>query len=147
MKYSRTSALLIFVLSSFVPCLAHHMAIVVNKDNNTAEVTSSHLAKIFQLETRKWADGKDITIVLHRSLAGETVTLERLNKMSGNELRSFIAAHKDSIMLVDSDDDVLHFVETTPGAVGLVEVHSIDEQVNVLKVDGKLPMEAGYLPH
>jgi hypothetical protein len=26
-------------------------------------------------------------------------------------------------------------------------VHSIDEHVNVLKVDGKLPMEAGYLPH
>jgi hypothetical protein len=48
---------------------------------------------------------------------------------------------------VDSDADVLRIVESTPGALGLVEEHSIDDQVNVLKVDGKLPLESGYLPH
>jgi hypothetical protein len=39
------------------------------------------------------------------------------------------------------------FVAGTPGAVGLVDVHLITSQVNVLKVDGKLPLEKGYLPH
>jgi hypothetical protein len=38
-------------------------------------------------------------------------------------------------------------IQSTPGAVGLVEIHSIDNSVNVVKVDGKLPMESGYLPH
>lgn len=38
-------------------------------------------------------------------------------------------------------------VESNLGAIGLVEVHSIDDQVNVLRVDGKLPLEGGYLPH
>lgn len=123
------------------------MAVVVNKDNNTGEITSAHLAKLLRLETKKWSDGKDVVIVLHTDSVGETVTLERLNKMSGNELKSFISSHKDSFTFVDSDADVLRFVGMTPGAVGLVEVHSIDDQVNVLKVDGKLPMETGYLPH
>jgi hypothetical protein len=63
------------------------------------------------------------------------------------ELKSFIATHEESISTVDSDDDVLKLVETTPGAVGLVDVRSINDQVNVVRVDGKLPMEAGYLPH
>jgi hypothetical protein len=29
----------------------------------------------------------------------------------------------------------------------LVEVNSINGSINVVKVDGKLPTEAGYLPH
>ena len=147
MKCSRVMSLLGFLLFSFAPCFAHHMAVVVNKDNNTGEITSAHLAKLLRLEIKKWGDGRDVVIVLHKDSGGETVTLERLNKMSGNELKSFISSHKDSFTFVDSDADVLRFVGTTPGAVGLVEVHSIDDQVNVLKVDGKLPMETGYLPH
>ena len=147
MKCSRVLSLFGFLLFSFAPCFAHHMAVIVNRDNDTGEIASAHLAKVFRLETRKWADGKDVVIVLHKDFAGETLTLERLTKMSSNELKSFISSHKESFTFVDSDGDVLRFVEVTPGAVGLVEVRSIDDQVNVLKVDGKLPMEAGYLPH
>jgi len=147
MKYSRALLLSAFLLLSFTPCFAHHMAVVVNKDNNTGELTAANLARLFRLETRKWADGKDVVIVLHKESGGEALTLERLSKISGEQFKSFVSAHKDSFTLVDSDADVLRCVESIPGAVGLVEVHSIDDHVNVLKVDGKLPMEAGYLPH
>lgn len=147
MKWPRALSLFAFLLISFTPCFAHHMAVVVNKDNNTEEITSIHLAKLFRLETRKWADGKDVIIVLHKDSAGEALTLERLNKISSDQLKLFISSHKESFTLADSDADVLRYVESLPGAVGLVEVHSIDDQVKVLKVDGKLPMEAGYLPH
>ncbi len=102
---------------------------------------------MFRLETRKWSDGTDVVIVLHKNLTNEAQTLERLNKMSLDELRAFISSHQESFLLVNSDSDVLHSVESMPGAVGLVDVRSIDGQVNVVKVDSKLPMEAGYLPH
>jgi hypothetical protein len=36
-------------------------------------------------------------------------------------------------------------VESIPGAVGLVDVYSLNGKVNVLKVDGKLPLEQGYV--
>jgi len=49
--------------------------------------------------------------------------------------------------VVGSDSEVLDFVESTAGAIGLVDMHSINGQINVVKVDGKLPTEAGYLPH
>jgi hypothetical protein len=147
MKCSRVLSLFGFLLFSFAPCFAHHMAVIVNKDNNTGEIASAHLAKVFRLETRKWADGREVVIVLHRDFEGETATLQRLTRMSSNELKAFLASHKESFTFVDSDADVLRIVETMPGAIGLVEVRSIDDQVNVLKVDGKLPMEAGYLPH
>jgi len=147
MKCSRICCLFAFMMCSLLPCFAHHMAVVVNKDNNVGEASSAHLAKIFRLEAKKWHDGKDVILVLHKNSSGEMMTLERLNKMSANELKSFIAVHQASITTVDSDEDVLKLVETTPGAVGLVDVRSINDQVNVVRVDGKLPMEDGYLPH
>ncbi|MGM3932448.1 substrate-binding domain-containing protein, partial [Salmonella sp. NW378] len=73
---------LLLAVSSAVPCFAHHMAVVVSKQNGVASLTSTQLSKIFRAELRKWPDGKSITLVLHRASAGETSTLQRLNKMS-----------------------------------------------------------------
>ncbi len=123
------------------------MAVVVNKDNKTENVTAVHLGKLFRAEVKKWPDGKAVVLVLHKNSEGETETLERLIKMSPAELKTLIATHKDSVVLADSDADVLKIVQSTPGAVGLVEIHSVDNTINVVRVDGKLPMESGYLPH
>jgi ABC-type phosphate transport system substrate-binding protein len=143
----RIGATFAFILFSLVPCFAHHLAVVVNKDNNVGEVSAAHLSRIFQSEVKKWPDGKDVVLVLHKSSSGEMATLERLNKMSAAQFKSFVDAHKDSILMVNSDAELLTLIQSTPGAIGLVEVRSIDDRVNVVRVDGKLPMEDGYLPH
>lgn len=123
------------------------MAVVVNKDNNVENVTAVHLSRILRSEVKKWPDGKAVVLVLHRDSAGETETLQRLIKMNADELKALIAAHKDSIVTADSDAEVLKIVQTTPGAIGFVDVRSVDNTINVVRVDGKLPMESGYLPH
>ncbi|HME33932.1 MAG TPA: substrate-binding domain-containing protein [Candidatus Sulfotelmatobacter sp.] len=138
---------LAFLSATLTPCFAHHTAVVVNKDNAVENVSSAHLVRIIRGEIKKWPDGKNIVLVLHKESAGETETLERLNKMSDAEWKSFLTAHKDSILFVDTDADVLKAVQAEPGGIGLIEVHSIDNSINVVHVDGKLPMEAGYLPH
>ena len=147
MRFHRVSVLLAFLLTFLTPCFAHHMAVVVNKDNNVGNVTAAHLSRILRSEIKKWPDGKAIVLVLHKDSAGETETLERLNKMTLDELKALIAAHKDSIVMADSDADVIKIVQSTPGAIGLVEFRSIDNTINVVRVDGKLPEESGYLPH
>jgi ABC-type phosphate transport system substrate-binding protein len=139
--------LLAFLLTFLTPCFAHHMAVVVNKENNVGTVSAAHLSRIFRSEIKKWPDGKTVILVLHKDSAGETETLERLNKMSAGEWKALIAAHRESIMMADSDADVLKIVQSTPGAVGFVDVRSVDNTINVVRVDGKLPMESGYLPH
>ncbi len=147
MKTSRSTFVLLLPVLSAVPCFAHHMAVVVSKQNGVASLSSTQLSKIFRAELRKWPDGKSITLVLHRASAGETVTLQHLNKMSAQQWQVWTAEHKDSVKVVDSDAEVLIYVENTPGAVGLVEVRSVDDRVNIVRVDGKMPMEDGYLPH
>ena len=147
MRVRSTIFVLAFLSACLTPCFAHHTAVVVNKDNAVENVTSVHLAKIIRGEIKKWADGKNIVLVLHRDSAGETETLQRLNKMSSAEWKNFLAARKDSVLFVDTDADVLKAVQGEPGAIGLIEAHSIDNTINVVHVDGKLPMEFGYLPH
>ena len=131
-----------------LPCEAKHMAVVVNKSNSTANVSAQDLSKIFQVNMRKWADGKSITIVVRDASSAETQeALQRIYKMSPTELQAFLAGHKGTFVTVDSDEALLKIVETTPGAIGLVDVYSITSKVNVVKVDGKLPLEQGYLLH
>ena len=146
-RLPRSAALLLFAAISVVPCFAHHMAVVVSKENGVTAMSSAQLGKIFRAETKKWPDGKSIQLVLHRASTGEALTLQHLNKMSAQQWQKWRAEHKDSLKLVDSDDEVLSYVESTPGAVGFVEVRSVNDHVNIIRVDGKLPMEEGYLPH
>jgi ABC-type phosphate transport system substrate-binding protein len=146
MKHYRLKVLSVLIF--FVaPCFAHHMAVIVHKDNKVGNVSSAHLAKIFRTEVKKWPDGRDVVLVFHTSAKGEKTTLERLLKMSDSDLQSLLETHKNSIKMADTDAAVIDIVESTPGAVGLVEVNSINGSINVVKVDGKLPTEAGYLPH
>lgn len=129
------------------PCLAHHMAVVVSPQNGVENLTSAQLGKIMRSETTKWPDGRDILLILHRSSTGETSTLQHLNKMSASQWQQWVSEHKSQIVFADSDEEVLNVVRNTPGAIGLVEVHSVNPHVKVVHVDGKLPLESGYLPH
>ncbi len=123
------------------------MAIVTDKENTTENVSSAHLAKIFKGEVKKWPDGRNVVVVMHGSSADEIGTLARLTKMSNAEVKAMIEERKDSLRKVATDAEVIDAVATTPGAIGMVEERSITDRVRVIKVDGKLPMESGYLPH
>jgi phosphate transport system substrate-binding protein len=145
--YRRILYLCAWMTMLVVPCFAHHMAVVVDKDNKVQNVTSAQLAKILKGEMKKWPDGKNVVIVLHNSSAEEITTLQHISKMPEPGLKALLALRKDSVQMAESDADVINTVAATPGALGFVEEHSITDRVNVVRVDGKLPMEAGYLPH
>ena len=147
MKNLRSASLVIAVALVAAPCFAHHMAVIVSQDNTVQNLTSPQLSKIFRSETKKWPSGKNITLVLHRASPGEAATIEHLNKMSVEQWQQWMTEHRDSVKVVDTDEEVLAYVASTPGAVGLVDVRSLNDRVRVVHVDGKLPLETGYLPH
>jgi len=147
MHWRRVSFLVVLILSA-LPCLASHMAVIVDKGNGAGNLASADLAKILQNNSKNWPDGKKVTIVLRDLSSAETESaLQKLFKLSTDDLKMFFATHKNSIVTVHSDAELLKIVESTPGALGLVDVYSITSRVNVVKIDGKLPLEQGYLLH
>jgi ABC-type phosphate transport system substrate-binding protein len=147
MNYRRITVLTLLVAFCWLPAHAHHVAVVVNEQNATENLSSPELAKIFKSEMRKWPGGLDIVMILNRNSAVSMQILERLAAMPDGKARAFVTAHKDYFLLADSDAEVLKAVADKPGALGMVDVHAVDSRVKVLKIDGKLPLEKGYLPH
>ncbi|MGO9123727.1 MAG: substrate-binding domain-containing protein [Terriglobales bacterium] len=125
---------------------AKQLAIVTDTANPTTNLAAADLMKIFNAHTRNWPDGKPIKIVLRDpSSADMQLVLRKLFGMSQEQAHAFIQAHKSAITIADSDDAVIHFVSSTRGAVGVVDLYSLTKDVNVVKIDGKLPVEQGYL--
>ena len=145
-----TKRQLVLGLVAFVaslPCVAHakQFAIVADKANPTSNLTASELVKIFTAHSRSWSDGKAITVVMRDpSAADMQLVLRKLLNMTAEQAHAFVLAHRDAIMVADSDDAVLRFVSTSPGAIGVVDLYSLTQDVRVVKVDSKLPVEQGY---
>jgi ABC-type phosphate transport system substrate-binding protein len=138
--------LLLWVAS--LPCAvqAKQFAIVADKANTTSNLTAAELVKIFNAHSHTWPDGKPVTVVMRDPSSAEMqLVLRKLLNMTAEQAHTFVLSHRDSIMVADSDDAVLRFVSTSHGALGVVDLYSLTQDVNVLKIDGKLPVEQGYL--
>jgi hypothetical protein len=140
-------ATIALLISCCLPAYAHHVAVVVAPENHVNNLTTPELARILKTETRKWETGRSVMIVLSRQTPASLEILERLCKLPKGSAKAFIAAHKDSVALANTDEDVMFIVQGTPGALGMVDVRDVSGRVKVLRVDGKLPLEQGYLPH
>ena len=138
----------VFVLFAAPLCAARDLAVVVNKSNPASTLSVAELEKLLKAATQTWPDGKKVKVILTDPGSPDAKTLlQRAYKLSPAEIKSLADAHRADIQIVSSDDIVLTMVESTPGAIGIVNVYSINSHVKVLKVDDKLPMEAGYLLH
>lgn len=148
MSFCRRGAVLLLLATVLqLSCRAKSMAVIVSKSNTLGNITSSELAKMFAATSTKWADGRSLTLIVRGGPSSQDAELvvERIFKLDEAEARKFLASHGNTFVMVGSDFDVLKKVESIPGAIGLVDVYSITNTINVLKVDGKLPLEHGYL--
>lgn len=133
---------------------ARDIALVSNKSNPVGALTVPDLVRLCKAQTSHWPDGKPVTFVMRSPSAPEMkIILEKVYGMSQNELNSLIVtsnrgrpAHP-AILVATSDDELLNKVASTPGAIGVVDVYSINSSVAVVKIGGKLPLEPGYLLH
>lgn len=144
----------IFIMIGASLAAAHDIALVTNKSNAVGTLTVTELVKLCKAQTTHWPNGRPVTFVMRSPSAPEMkIILEKVYGMSENELNSLIVtsnhgrpAHP-AILVATSDDELLNKVASTPGAIGVVDVYSINSSVAVVKIGGKLPLEPGYLLH
>lgn len=137
-----------------MPAHAKDLALVSNKSNGVTEVSMSELVKICKGQTHRWPQGRPVTFFSLDPASSEMkMVLEKVYGMSSDEVSALISsanhgrANHPAIVVVNSDKALVESVESTPGAVGLVDVYSITGGVTVLRVESKLPLEAGYPLH
>jgi hypothetical protein len=125
-----------------------NMALVVAADSKLPDLTFAELSKLCKGTQKTWPDGRPFTVVMKDPTAPEMhVPMLKLLGTSPADSRAAIAKIIETrlmIKIVASDEDVLRAVTSIPGAMGIVDVYSINSAVKVLHVDGKLPFDAGY---
>ncbi len=154
MLCQRLLRIFLFVLFTVTLAAARDIALVSNKANSVGAVTVPDLVKLCKAQTNHWPDGKPVTFVMRAPSTPEMKTvLEKIYGMSESELNSLIVtsnhgrpAHP-AILIATSDEELVNKVASTPGAIGVVDVYSINSSVAILKIGGKLPLEPGYLLH
>ncbi len=130
-----------------VPAIKN-MAVIASSSSKLTDIPLADLVKFCKGTTKAWPDGKSFLIILKNPDAPEMhVPLQRLFGGSPSEAKASIAKLNEThvvVKVVDTDDDLLHAVDSTPGAIGIVDVYSINSSVKVLRVDGRLPFDVGY---
>lgn len=130
---------------------AEPLAIVVNKANPLNEVSLADLRKIYRGQRGRWSNGKRVTIVMRDAGAPERDAI--LRSLYGldeeNYRRGFLQAiftgeANDAPKMLATPNGVLRFVFNVPGAIGYVRASEVDDSVKMLRVDGRLPGDAGY---
>ncbi|HZQ93348.1 MAG TPA: hypothetical protein VFA60_16275 [Terriglobales bacterium] len=150
----RVALLMCAVCACCSTALARDIAIVVHKGNSTRSIPFATLVRMCKGLQRKWPDNRDLTVVMRQPAAPEMkLVLRKIFALTPEATNQLITAANQTrrdhpaILLVDSDDVLIRAVETNPGAIGLVDVYSITGTINVVKVDGKSPLEPGYVLH
>jgi hypothetical protein len=119
-------------------------AVVISTGSKLQDVPLADLTKLCQGTQKAWPDGRSFTLVIIDPESPEMkVPVQKLLGLTGEAGKATIAKLK-AVKIVDSEADLLRSVESTPGAVGIVDVYSINSSVKVLRVDGKLPFDLGY---
>jgi ABC-type phosphate transport system substrate-binding protein len=138
---------LALVVSVSYPAIKN-MAVVVAADSNLPDLTMAEFTKLCKGAQKSWPDGRSFTLVLKDPTSPEMhVAVQKLFGVAPGDAKTAIAKINEVrplIKIVGSDEDVFRTVTATPGAVGLVDVYSINSAVKVLHIDGKLPFDVGY---
>jgi hypothetical protein len=138
---------LVLVVSVSYPAIKN-MAVVVAADSNLPDLTMAEFTKLCKGAQKSWPDGRGFTLVLKDPASPEMhAAVQKLFGVSSADAKTAIAKINEVrplIKVVGSDEDVFRTVTTTPGAVGLVDVYTINSAVKVLHIDGKLPFDVGY---
>jgi len=144
----KTIAFGLVLCAASIIASAKDVALVVSKSSTVKGVQTAEVAKAFKTPPAKWADGKEVVFVIKAPSSNETKMLAtRLLSQTVEGLPAFLSNARKTFIVVDSDDEVIKTVNSLPHAIGVVDLYSINGSVTVLKIDGKLPLEPGYLLH
>lgn len=137
----------VVVMTLAATAAARDVAVVSARAGAVQAVAMQDLVKICSGKMTKWPDGREIKIfVSDPASPGMKMVVEKVFNITGGDVRAALQKIP-GVKILNSDQDVVATVPQVPGAIGFVDVYSINGRVVVMKVEGKLPLEPGYLLH
>jgi hypothetical protein len=129
-----------------VPAIKN-LAIVTSIGSKLSDIPLADLVKLCKGTQKSWPDGRSFTLVIRNpELPEMRVAMQKLFGTLSDARAAIgkLNEGRETVKIVENDQDLLRAVEATPGSIGIVDVYAINSAVKVLRVDGKLPFDVGY---
>ncbi|RED56552.1 phosphate ABC transporter substrate-binding protein [Cohnella lupini] len=119
-------------------------AAVANKNVGVSNLTTKQLQDIFSGKVTNWKDvgGSDASIiVVNRAFGSGTRVNFQMKALAGSEFLSKGSNYKE----VKSSGDMKTAIETTPNAIGYIDLVYVTSNMKALQINGVAPSEANVI--
>lgn len=133
---------------------AGDIAVVVHADVPVDNLTVSELRRVLLGDREFWPGSVRITLLIRAPIARERdLVLKNLCQMTEAQFRQhwigkvFRADTALAPKIVYSTDMAIDYVNRIPGAIAFVDASQAGRGLKIVRVDGRLPGDRGYLLH
>ena len=127
------------------------IAIVVHKNTGVENLSLEELRNIFLANQQFWADRTRIILLVRAPKSEERdFVLNRIYQMDEAQFQQywiakmFRAEVPRGPKIVFSTDMTLELVLAIPGSISFISADEVTDNVQVVRIDGKLPSDQGY---
>lgn len=127
------------------------IAIVVHKDTGVENLSLEELRNIFMANQQFWPDRTRIILLIRAPKSEERdFVLNRIYQMDEAQFQQywiakmFRAEVPRGPKIVFSTDMTLELVLAIPGSISFISANEVTDDIQVVRIDGKLPNEEGY---
>jgi ABC-type phosphate transport system substrate-binding protein len=149
--------LLLTVMSALLPLAAQQagdVAVIVHRDVPIDNLSVSELRRVLLGEREFWPASVRITLLIRAPIAHERdVVLKNLCQMTEAQFRQhwigkvFRADTALAPKIVYSNEMAVDLVNRIPGAITFIDASQVNRNLKVVKIDGHLPGDKGYVLH
>ncbi|MEJ2079082.1 MAG: hypothetical protein P8020_00815 [Acidobacteriota bacterium] len=149
------SVTLVFV--TFLCCLAapkkpeSDVAVIVHPGVGETDLALGEIRRLLLGDRQFWPSGQRVTLMIRAPVARERdVVLKKIYQMSESQFRQYWIAkvfRAEAVAgpkIVYSNAMATQLVRAIPGSISFVSAENVPPGVKVLRIDGRLPGEAGY---
>jgi len=127
------------------------VAVVVHPDTPISNLSLSDVRKVFLGDRQYWSTNIPVVLLIRAPVARERdVVLKIIYQMSESQFKQywiakiFRAEAATAPKVVYSNDMANQLVTAIPGAIAFIDSKDVKPGSKVVRVDGRLPGEAGY---
>lgn len=127
------------------------LAIVVHPGTPVSELTFAELRRVFIGDRQYWTPDMPVVLLIRAPNSTErAVVLKTIYRMTEPQFKQFWIAKifraetATPPKIVYSNDSTNQLVESVPGAIAFMVAPDVRPGLKILRIDGRLPGEAGY---
>ena len=150
----RVLILLWLCVAALVPVAAADIAVVVNPGVPVDDLSFAEMRKVLLGDRQFWSPNLKVTLLIRAPVARERDTvLKTVYQMTEAQFRQywigkvFRAEAAGGPKIIYSNEEATQLAASLPGSIAFVDAAQVPKGLKTLKIDGKLPGEAGYRLH